>query len=156
MSDAIEATEALSILKSEDGRRLPQKVIDCAATILADCYHGKEWPVEWFEQNLAEQRETIGFGKAVSQIGFLLEIEGFHLTSRGRNGAFYRIDDLERTLSISKAFNRQAVNLFRRAAVFGSNALRRHGHLMDENQRKRVEKATENAALRYVLSTRIK
>lgn len=151
-----EGAKALQIVNAEDGRKVPQRVLDCLAALLSDIYHGKEWPAVWFEQRLGHVRETIGFGKALSHVNLLLEAEGYHLTSRGRNGAFYRVETVDRSANVAKSFNKQAINLLKRGAVFAHATLQKHGHLLDEAQKRKLQKAAEISAVRYVLASRLK
>lgn len=129
------------------------------ATIVAmqdNLKHGAEWPVSFFEANLGIKADKVKFSLLMSQLNERLEAEGYHLTTRGKNGTSYWVDALERTSHIVSRMNRQAINYLRRSAVLAHAAAAYHGDKLSDGQRQRLEKQSQIQAMRYVLVSRMR
>lgn len=149
-------SDALKMIAAEDGRTLPTRTVECAAEMLKDIHHGQEWPIEFFAKRLGHAIGTVGLSLSISQLTIMLEREGFHLTSKGSNGALFKAEPLDRTAHTIRAFNRSALASLKRAAEYGSAVLQKFGHVMDESDRRQTEKHAELSALRYITARRLK
>lgn len=145
---------AIEVIKNLNGKTHPENINRAAALMLSEAAHGKEWPTAWIAEQLGVKVGTQAFGIGVSAINEILEHEGFHLTSRGRNGAFYRIESLERSHSVTVSLDKKARKYAQRAAIFPYSVLQKHGSKMSASDKTRLEKRAQTQAVRCVLMAR--
>jgi len=132
------------------------RILACVEHMREDIHHGKAWKVGALAEQLMLQPNTIQFGLAMSEVNRMLEREGYHLTTRGKHGAEYFAESIERSPAIGAAMVKDGLNLFKRAVVFLHGVSSNHGDKLTETQRRKIEKQAEVAALRYVLAKRIR
>lgn len=150
------AEEAVKMVNVAMKPAKSERIQVCIDTMLEGLEHGKEWGIEFFEEQLRIKRDRLSFGMMISEVNEQLEKRGYHLTSRGTNGVSYYIAPLEKSSSITSALNRKAMRLLKRSAVFAQSTLREHGGKMDEKEKRRLEKQSQIQAMRYVLMTRMR
>lgn len=156
MSKEVNPKEAVAVVTSGKQPVRSENVMDCARFMLADIAHGRSWPVEVLAKELQRDPNSAQFGFDLSEVNRMLEQEGYHLTSRGKHGQAYFVEPMERTGKIARGMNADALRLMRRAVLFLHGTITKHGHKMEEAERRRLEKQAETQAIRYVLVSRLR
>lgn len=133
-----------------------ESVQRCIDFVLTEATHGREWSSVELAQVLNMEPGTLRFGIAIAEVNRAIERQGYHLSGRGKNGAAYFIEAVNRSSAIVTSMNEQALDVLKRAVVFAHGVITNHADKLDNAQRVRLEKQAEVTALRYVLARRIR
>ena len=125
---------------------------NCFEEMLKDgADYGKVYNAEFFEKRLKENRDTMAFGLAVSQIRTALLERGLYLSGRGQKGEQFVIVDAAANTKVMENFQAQAALALRKGVILGTNT--RIDVLTDEERRKH-EATLERLAIRSALMAR--
>lgn len=149
--------EINQVIASRKGIKVHQSVVDCYKSMAEKAEHGQAWKSEELAELLQCKPNTRVFGLRLAAVNRQLETEkGFHLTSRGKNGLEFFVEDVRLTARTVKKMQEDGVELFLRSASYATAVLREHGDKMNDMERYKLEKLREIGAKRYILSTSIK
>lgn len=152
-----EKQEFESVVKYNKGIKCHQTVADCFSIMCENAKHGSSWKTTELAQILQCDPNTQVFGFRISAVNRLLETEkGFHLTTKGKNGAEYFVEEAKQSIKTVNKFLKAALDANFRAATLAQSLLREHSNKLSPNEIKKLEKQGEIAVMRYVLSKNIR
>lgn len=110
--------------------------------------YGQTYSMEFFELGLGANRDSIGFGRAVSEIRRELEHDGFYLSARGQSGNGYVILYPEKASDIMLSYQAKAIDSLKRGVILGTNTKL---ETLTEAERRRHEAILARLAQRAAL-----
>ena len=134
----------------------PQRIMDVADRLLANITFTTVYERDYLAGLLNMKPDGMQFQLAMSDVNVVIERHGYHLTTAGSHGLKWSVVPLERSSRVVGSMNRQAMKLLYRSAVFAKSVLINHGDKISHEEKMRLEKKGEIAALRYVLNKRLR
>jgi hypothetical protein len=110
--------------------------------------YGSVYPVEFFQEHLKADPDTLEFGLGVSDIRRELEKRGLYLTGRGQKGEQYVIIAPASNCDVMLSYQRRALDAMKRGVILGTNTPL---VLLEGEDRRRHEAVLERMAKRMAL-----
>lgn len=142
--------DALKKVVAEDAPEHAENVLACVQFVKSEIDHGKGWKSEDLAKVLNRTPGTMMFQMDMSEVNEILERKGYHLTTRGKHGQEYFVEEIHRSSGIVTGFQRSATRKLRRSVIFAHGVLNNHADKLSEDQKRRLEKQAEVQAWRYL------